>query len=328
MPAKQKSLPMRVESVKNGSDNLFDVDFLARLERLHLIAKRMSGSAVGGTRRSRRLGDGLEFADHRDYASGDDTRFIDWPYYARMEKLLIRLFHEHSESTVVVALDCSGSMAPGGSMAKFDYARRTAAALTYVAMGAMDRVVLAAFGGETDASEPFHAGRNRGRIVGVLDYLRGLSAGGPTRLAGGIKRLSQLARGRRGGGDSAGTILLISDLLDCSGDLDESLGQLQISDLSGRRDVTVIHLFSPVDEGSEVPAKGPMMFQHAETGRRMPLWLTDEMLDEYRGKWGEFKDHCRKTCLSRGATYIPACTDIPFDRLILTALRRAGILSS
>jgi uncharacterized protein (DUF58 family) len=320
--------------VKNDSDNLFDTDFLARLERLHLIAKRISGGAVGGTRRSRRLGDGLEFADHRDYAPGDDTRFIDWPYYARMEKLLIRLFHEHSESTVVVALDCSGSMAPGGISAKFNYARRTTAALTYVAMGALDRVALAAFGGDMDPRDPFHAGRNRGQIAGVLDYLRGLSAGGATHLAGSIKRLSQLVRGPRsagsvapGAGESAGTILLISDLLDCSGDLEASLGQLQISDIAGGRDVTVIHLFSPADARGDVFAKGPMVFQHAETDRRMSLWLTDEVLDAYRRKWGEFQDHCRRTCLSRGATYIPACTDIPFEQLILTTLKRAGVLA-
>ncbi|MDP6544883.1 MAG: DUF58 domain-containing protein [Phycisphaerae bacterium] len=320
--------------MKNDSDNLFDTDFLARLERLHLIAKRISGGTVGGTRRSRRLGDGLEFADHRDYAPGDDTRFIDWPYYARMEKLLIRLFHEHSESTVVVALDCSGSMAPGGTSAKFDYARRTAAALTYVAMGALDRVALAAFGGEIGAGDTFHAGRNRGQIAGVLDYLRDLLAGGATDLAGSIKRLSQLARGSGhagsiapGAGDSAGTILLISDLLDCPGDLDGALGQLQTSDLAGRRDVTVIHLFSPVDARGEDLAKGPMMFQHAETDRRMPLWLTDEVLEAYRRKWGEFQDHCRKICLSRGATYVSACTDIPFEQLILTTLKRAGVLA-
>ncbi|MBL7221765.1 MAG: DUF58 domain-containing protein [Phycisphaerae bacterium] len=313
--------------MKNDSDNLFDTGFLARLERLHLIAKRISGGAAGGARRSRRLGDGLEFADHRDYAPGDDTRFIDWPYYARMEKLLIRLFHEHSESTVVVALDCSGSMSPGGTSAKFDYARRTAAALTYVAMGAMDRVTLVAFGGETDPGDAFHAGRNRGYITSVLDYLRGLSAAGPTRLADSVNRLSQLARGRPRGSDSAGTILLISDLLDCAGDLDESLGQLQISDIAGGRDVIVIHLFSPLDAGAEAPAKGPMMFQHAETGRRMSLWLTDEVLDAYRRKWGEFQDRCRKICLSRGATCVPACTDMPFEQLILTTLKRAGVLA-
>ena len=309
--------------MKNDNDNLFDADFLARLERLHLIAKRMSGGSLGGTRRSRRLGDGLEFADHRDYASGDDTRFIDWPYYARMEKLLIRLFHEHSESTVVVALDCSGSMAPGGAMEKFNYARRTAAALTYVAMGALDRVTLVAFGGQAGSHDAFDAGRNRGRIMGVLDYLRALTPGGTTDLADSMESLSNLAGGAGGG---AGTVLLISDLLDCPQQLDESLGRLGVSDIAGRRDLAVIHLFSPQDAGVETPAKGPVIFQHAETQQRISLWLTDELLEAYRGKWAQFQKRCGKICVSRGAAYVSACTDIPFEKLILTTLKRAGVL--
>ena len=312
----------------DDSDNLFDADFLARLERLHLIAKRMSSGSAGGARRSRRLGDGLEFADHRDYASGDDTRFIDWPYYARMEKLLIRLFHEHSESTVIVALDCSGSMAPGGDTAKFNYARRTAAALAYVAMGSLDRVVLAGFGGDMDRLDAYNAGRNRGRIVGALDYLRGLSASGPTRLSQSVRNLSQLASGSPGSEGAAGTVLLISDLLDSAGDLDESLGRLQISDLSGRRDVTVIHLFSPQDSGSQAPIRGSVMMQHAETDRRMSLLITDEVIEAYRGKWLEFQERCRKTCLSRGAAYILADSSMPFERLILNTLKRAGVISA
>ncbi|MCK4601697.1 MAG: DUF58 domain-containing protein, partial [Phycisphaerae bacterium] len=120
---------------KKRTYEFFDEAFLARLERLHLIAKRMAARGPSGPRRSRRLGDGLEFADHRAYAPGDDIRFIDWPYYARMERLLLRLFHEHSESDVAILFDASASMAPGGVMEKFDYARRAAAALAYVAMG-------------------------------------------------------------------------------------------------------------------------------------------------------------------------------------------------
>jgi len=319
-----------VKKLKNDSDTLFDKEFLARLERLHLIAKRMSGGSLGGTRQSKRLGDGLEFADHRDYAPGDDTRFIDWPYYARMEKLLLRLFHEHSESTVLVALDCSGSMAPGGAPEKFDYARRTAAALAYVAMGALDRVTLTAFGGEAEATDAFDAGRNRREILAVLDYLRSLEASGRTDLARCIDRLSLGRRvgGSAGGqgGDSTGTVLLISDLLDCRPDLRDALASLRASNAAAGPDVTVIHLFSRADSGGEV-AEGPVVLQHAETGRQMSLWLTDEVIDAYRRRWADFQDDCRKACLSRGATYIAACTDTPFEQLILTTLKQAGVLA-
>ncbi len=314
--------------MSNDSDNLFDADFLAGLERLHLIAKRASSGSMSGARRSRRLGDGLEFADHRDYTPGDDTRFIDWPYYARMEKLLIRLFHEHSESTVVIALDCSGSMAPGGDAAKFDYARRTAAALAYVAMGALDRVALSAIGGRAGVGDLFYAGRNRSRIIGVLDYLRQLPVGGRTDLVGDIKSLAPLLAGRGGVGQSVGTILLISDLLDCRDDLDRALRELQICDASRSRDVSVIHLFSPQDAGYDLPQTGAMLLKHAETDKRLSLRLTDEVVDAYRAKWIEFQAHCRRTCLSRKASYIPARSDVPFEQLILATLKRAGILSA
>ena len=51
-------------SLKKLKYDFFDEEFLARLERLHLIAKRLASQGAPGPRRSRRLGDGLEFADH------------------------------------------------------------------------------------------------------------------------------------------------------------------------------------------------------------------------------------------------------------------------
>ena len=49
--------------------DVFDASFVARLEQLHLMAKRLTARPSAATqRRSRRLGDGLEFADHRAYA--------------------------------------------------------------------------------------------------------------------------------------------------------------------------------------------------------------------------------------------------------------------
>ncbi len=186
-------------------NDIFDADFLALLERLHLLAKRIASGPAAGQRRSRRIGDGLEFADHRDYAPGDDIRFLNWPYYARMEKLLLRLFHQHSDQAVFVLLDCSASMA-----SKFHYALRTAAALTYVAMGGLERVVLQPF--SDDLAVPFRTGRNRAQILPVLDYLTALAPSGRTDLAHCANRLAAAP-------DCGGTLLVISDLLDCGDQL-------------------------------------------------------------------------------------------------------------
>ncbi len=290
----------------------FDDELLARLERLHLIAKRLAARGHPGPRRSRRLGDGLEFADHRDYSPGDDIRFIDWPYYARMEKLMLRLFHEHSEADVAIMLDTSASMAPGDAMIKFNYARRAAAALAYVAMGSGQRVVIAPFAEQLGSI--MRTGRNRGQIFEVLDYLAGLSPVGKTQLADCTESLI-----RRDG--SIGTIMLISDLLDCQDDLPAAMAGLAAC----HADVIVLHIYAVEDAVPQL--SGPLLLNEAETQRKMTVTVTEKLLDSYKKQWRQFRSRCEKICTSRGITYIAAHTGVPFEKLVLSSLRQAGVIS-
>jgi len=297
---------------KRRRDDLFDEEFLARLQRLHLIAKRLTARGASGSRRSRRLGDGLEFADHRFYAPGDDIRFVDWPYYARMERLLLRLFHERSEADVAILLDVSASMAPGGTTEKFDYACRAAAALAFVAMGGLERVIVRPFAAEP--AQPLRTGRNRGQILDVLGFLAALQPGGRTDLRRGVQALA-------GQMDAPATVLVLSDLLDCAEGLSDAL-----SELRGRGcDVTVLHLYSPLDASPELA--GPLRLQQAETGETMVLHVTDEVRASYRLRWEKFAAGLARTAASRGATYVAAASNVPFEQLVLQTLRRAGVLA-
>ncbi len=289
----------------------FDADFLVRLEQLHLIAKQMAVRSGSGQRRSLRLGDGLEFADHRAYAPGDDPRYIDWPYYGRMEKLLVRLFHQHSEGAVSVLLDRSGSMAVGQAASKFDYARRATAALAYVSMGGLDRVRVTGFG--SDVGDGFSAGRNRRQILFLMEVLSEMTAEGDTNLA---RAIDQLVRAD-GQGD---TVVLVSDLLGCEGDLDDSLARLR----SRGMDVVVIHVIDPAD--ARPPFGGAVLLEDAETARRRAVTVTDAIAKSYQDQWAKFSQGCRAVCASRSAVYVAAETDKPLDRLILHALRRAGVV--
>ena len=104
----------------------FDDEFLKKLEYLHVVSKR----ALAGQNRADRLtpkrGRGLQFADHRPYAPGDDFRHIDWKAYKRLGRLLLRLFDEEQDLPIYLFIDASQSM---GETEKFDQARRIAAAL-------------------------------------------------------------------------------------------------------------------------------------------------------------------------------------------------------
>src|SRR6478609_7561341 len=142
----------------------FEDDFLKKLEHLHVVSKQTFVGQNRADRLTSRRGRGLEFADHRPYSAGDDFRLIDWKAYKRLNRLLLRLFDEEQDLPIYLMLDVSRSMA---EPAKFDQARRIAAALCYVGLVHLDRVLILPFGhGLAQEQTP---GRGKGRIFRVFE---------------------------------------------------------------------------------------------------------------------------------------------------------------
>src|SRR4051812_11744595 len=146
---------------------LFDPAFLKKLEMLTLVARQLFRGDTRGERRSTVHGASVEFADFRPYVQGDDFRRIDWNAYAKFESLMLRLFVEEQELAVHVLLDCSMSMDYGEPRAanKFDYGRRLAAALAYMALANTDKVTFTtlAVDHETDSFLGAPSGTLRGK---------------------------------------------------------------------------------------------------------------------------------------------------------------------
>jgi len=95
----------------SGERPLFDSEFLKKLEYLSLLSRRVFRGQILAQRRTMQLGGGIEFADHRDYAPGDDFRYLDWNVYARHGDLLLKRFQEEEDLHVYLLVDCSKSMA-------------------------------------------------------------------------------------------------------------------------------------------------------------------------------------------------------------------------
>ena len=112
----------------NAIPQLLSPEFMARLGQLSVISKKILAGKLRGERRSKKRGESLEFADHRQYSQGDDLRRIDWNLYGRLEKLFLKLFLAEEDLSVYVLIDGSRSM-DYGSVNKFDYARKVAAAV-------------------------------------------------------------------------------------------------------------------------------------------------------------------------------------------------------
>src|ERR1700716_4280726 len=137
---------------------LLTPDFLARLEQLELVSKKIFMGRMKGERRSKRKGQSVEFADYKNYVVGDDLRFLDWNLYARLDRLFIRLFMEEEDLHFYVLLDSSLSM-DFGKPTKLHYVKQVAAALAFVGLVNLDRVVVEAFNARLTQSLPAVRGR-------------------------------------------------------------------------------------------------------------------------------------------------------------------------
>src|SRR6266849_7905555 len=137
---------------------LLEPKFLHRLEQLELVSRKIFLGRMKGERRSKRKGQSVEFADYRNYVIGDDLRFLDWNLYARLDRLFIRLFVEEEDLHFYVLLDNSLSM-DFGSPSKLHYAKQIAAALGFIGLVNLDRVVIEAFNDKLTQSLPAVRGR-------------------------------------------------------------------------------------------------------------------------------------------------------------------------
>jgi len=290
-------------------DDLFDSAFLARLEYLRIVSGRIvTGTAPAG-RTGRRTGPGLEFAEHRPYAPGDDFRHIDWAAFGRLERLLLRLCRQEEDLAIHFLVDASASMATGRP-AKFDHARRLAACLAYVGLAGLDRVRLVAIGGGVRGH--MEAGRGKSHLPGVLEFLGGLTTGGRTDLARSVEAFLPHA-------PHGGLAVLVSDFLD-EGGYEKPLRRLQ------RRgfDVWCLHVTDASDLAP--PGGGDLAARDAETGEILGVHLTEEVRRRIAQEAERFGSALRRWCLARGVGHAEAPTSVPADVLVLEVLRRGGLV--
>jgi len=286
----------------------FQDDFLKKLEYLHVVSRREFAGQNRADRRTPKRGRGIEFADHRPYTPGDDFRHIDWKAYRRLNRLLLRLFDEEQDLPIYLILDVSGSMA---EPAKFDLARRLAAALCYIGLVHLDRLTILTFSnGLAHESSP---GRGKGRIFRVFDQLERMEAGGPTDLRESCKEFASRPR-------QIGLAVIISDFLDPGG-VDVGLKILRTLG----HDVFAVHITSQADR--DPGAFGDVRFVDAETGELRELEVTPKLAAAYGKAWESHAAEIERFCGRYGIGYVRADAERPFEEIVLKAFRQGRFLA-
>lgn len=128
-------------------------ELIKSVKHLEIIARRAVNDQLAGRYHSSFKGQGIDFADVREYQPGDDIRVIDWKVSARLDDLYVKQFQEEREMTVVLLVDMSGSQSFGTQeKLKQETAAEIAALIAFSAIKNNDRVGLLTF---TDRVEKY-----------------------------------------------------------------------------------------------------------------------------------------------------------------------------
>ena len=313
-------------------DSLLDPAFLRKLERLRIPARRAFPGTMRGERRSTRRGSSVEFADFRKYEAGDDFRHVDWNIYARLERLMLRQFVEEEDVRIDILIDQSQSMRFGGPRSKLDFARRAAAALTFLGVSSLDRVGVAVF--DSALRDRMKALRGRGHLLNVLRFLDGLASARKATAAAGQGSdapneqatqvgdatprtdLSAVLRAYQRANTRPGIVFVISDFLDAGGFRTEMK-------LLARRgfDLNLIQVLAADELAPD--AAGDLLFVDSETGEAREITVNERLVAAYKAALNEYTHGLEMFCRSQGIGYTLVSADAAFEELLLKNLIEA-----
>lgn len=288
---------------------LLDQSLLARISRLDIATRKILQGRMKGEKRSKKRGRSVEFADHRPYAAGDDLRFLDWSIYARLDRLMIKLFMEEEDQHVYVLVDASASM-DYGRPNKLRYALRAAAALGYIGLINMNRVGVGVFSSSLDRT--LRPERGRRNLRKLLRFLEETQPGGRTDLGAACKRFA-LEHPRRG------VVVIVSDFLDRRG-YEDAVRYF----IARRMDVFCMQVLAPQE--LDPPLAGDLKLADVEDGDVTEVTVSGPLLTAYKKNLAALVGGLREFCHRRGARFLSVSTAMPFEKLVVEQLRLQGVV--
>jgi uncharacterized protein (DUF58 family) len=280
---------------------LLDPDAIQRAEALGLQARQIVEGYLAGAHRSPFRGFAIEFAQHREYVPGDDTRHLDWKVLGRSDRYYIKQYEQETNFTAHLLVDGSESMRYGsGDRTKLDFARTMAACLAYLILLQRDAVEVGVF--DTKLHETLPRTNSLGKIHAIC---AALTAHAPTEKTAISAVLADLARRSR----RRGIVILLSDLFDAEEDTLRGLHQLRLAG----HEVIVFHVLDPYE--LEFPFRDSVEFRGLEAAGRIRTRPV-EIRASYLAEFTAFLDRVRLGCERQGCSYLLTRTDRPWREVL------------
>ncbi len=293
------------------SKQLLDSPMLARLQTLPLRARGIVEGYVSGVHRSPFHGFSIEFAEHREYAPGDDLRYLDWKVFGRTDKYYLKQFEEETNLVCHLLLDASESMryqSDAAPMSKLEYAQRAVAALAYLVLHQQDSVGLVAF--DSEIRSFVRASSNPSHLKEILHVMEGVAAERKTATGPIFHDLAERLKKR-------GIVIVLSDLFD---DVDSMMTGLK--HLRHRRhEVIVMHVLDPAEV--DFPFDEITLFRGLE---RKPDVLAEPraLRKAYLAEFGRYLHKLKAGCRAQAIDYVLMRTDKSLEVALSSYLASRG----
>ncbi|MCA9155580.1 MAG: DUF58 domain-containing protein [Planctomycetales bacterium] len=273
---------------------------LAKLGSLRLRARHIVEGYVSGLHRSPYRGFSIEFAEHREYAPGDDLRHVDWKVFGRSDKFYLKQYEDETNLICYLVLDISESMqyrGPDAAMSKLEYAQTVAAAMAWLVLQQQDSIGLVTF--DNQIRTLIRPGSNPSHLSQILQVLESVRPQAKTRCGPIFHELAERLKKR-------GVVLLLSDFFDDVASLSTGLKHLR----HRRHDVIAAHVLDAAE--LDFPFTQPTMFKGLE---QMPEVMADarSLRRAYLAEFDKFLTGVRNTCRGQAIDYQQMRTDRPFD---------------
>jgi uncharacterized protein (DUF58 family) len=283
-----------------------ELNVLAAIADLELVARIVVDGLVSGLHRSPFHGYSAEFSQYRHYRPGDDLKYVDWKLVARTDRVYTKQFRETTNMAAAIVLDTSASMGfPSEGLSKFRYGVIIAAALAHLISGQGDAVGLLDGAGFL----PPRAGRQHlRRLLAALSVLEaGATWDGPAIIRQAAERLNP-----------RGLLVVLSDFYE---DEERTLGELRRAARMGH-EVALFQILSA--EELELPYRRDLEFTDLETGARLAI-NAGLARRQYQDAVAAFLERMRSRAVAEGFQYSLIITNTPPDRSLrnfLLARRR------
>ena len=282
-------------------DQLLDPQTISRAEALGLQARYVVEGYMAGEHKSPYRGFAIEFAQHREYTHGDDTRHLDWKVLGRTDRYYIKQYEQETNYVANILLDGSESMKYGsGKVTKFDYGKQIAACLAFLILHQRDAAALGIFDQTMRDYSP--RSDNRATMHRLMTRLAAFQPTQQTSIAGVLHDMANQIRRK-------GIVVIISDFFDDEAKVLEGIQHLRF----GGNEVICFHVMDPYE--LEFPFTGLVEFEGLES---IPKILTRpaELRKTYLREVEAFRNRLRDGCEKNQSHYLLVNTAEPLHEVL------------